>query len=127
MRSFNHLCFTDRNLNFSEELPLRAGLLTSLGFGHVNAGLLVLNSGAFEAALTAEQLTDYQERAAQREHHINYRWEAVKMGKSDAFKRAQHRRFIAKDGTKAQSEEESAMLLNPEARLFNGLYQSAQQ
>ena len=124
MRGFEHLCFLSEDLTFSKEKPIKAGMLTSLGFGHVSAGLLVLHTGAFLAALSKEQRIDYCERSQQRIRKGAYRWEEIKMGRADAFQRVQHRRFHAKDGSKEQAQEESLMLLSPQARLVNGFYVS---
>ena len=51
-------------------------------------------------------------------------WEDIKMGNAQAFTRVQDRRFVHKDGTTKQNEEECSMLLNPAARLVDGLFSS---
>jgi len=111
-------------LTFSEEFPIRAGMVTSLGFGHVSAGLLILHPQAFLLAIPEDQREEFIQRAGQRQRQGDHRWEEIRMGKSEAFSRAQHRRFRAKDGSKEQAEEESSMLLNPESRLAKGIFQA---
>ena len=127
MKPYQHMCFIEQDLHFSTENPLRAGLVTSLGFGHVSAALLLLHPGAFVSALDQEQKAAYQQKSEERRRRGNYLWEEIRMGKAQAFQRVQHRRFHAKDGSKEQSAEETAMLLNPQSRLVNGFYQSDKQ
>jgi fatty acid synthase len=124
MRGFGHMCFLNEDLTFSEEFPIRAGMVTSLGFGHVSAGLLILHPQAFLLAIPEDQREEFIQRAGQRQRQGDHRWEEIRMGKSEAFSRAQHRRFRAKDGSKEQAEEESSMLLNPESRLAKGIFQA---
>ena len=96
-----------------------------LGFGHVNAGLLVIHPGVFVNAIPSDQRERYVAQSEARLHQGSYLWQEIRMGNQPAFERAQHRRFAAKDGTKAQADEESAMLLDTESRLIDGLYQGA--
>src|SRR5699024_5340259 len=56
----------ERPLRFGEAMPLRAGLLTSLGFGHVAGLIAVAHPEAFVAALPAERRDGYRTRAAER-------------------------------------------------------------
>jgi fatty acid synthase, bacteria type len=116
------MCFTDSDIQFAPQAPLLAGLITSLGFGHVSAGILLLHPEVFCRSISKEERETYKERAQKRQRQGEYRWEEIKMGNSLAFQRVQHRRFRAKDGTKAQSEEESAMLLSETSTLKNGIF-----
>ena len=125
MRRFQHMVFSDQDLRFAQQEPLKAGLVTSLGFGHVNAGLLVIHPGVFVNAIPSDQRERYVAQSEARLHQGSYLWQEIRMGNQPAFERAQHRRFAAKDGTKAQADEESAMLLDTESRLIDGLYQGA--
>ena len=124
MRSYSHMCFINADLRFADELPIRAGLVTSLGFGHVSAGLMVVHPDAFLAAIPKAERDEYKRRSLKRKRRGEHRWEEIRMGKADAFQRVQHRRFHAKDGSKEQAQEESRMLLNPNARLQNGIFVS---
>jgi fatty acid synthase len=124
MREFSHMCFINEDLTFATEYPIRAGMITSLGFGHVSAGILVVHPDAFLAAIPEKEKEEYTKRAALRKRSGERRWEEIRMGKAQAFTRVQHRRFRAKDGSKAQAIEESSMLLNPDARLRNGIFES---
>ena len=122
MRKFQHMCFTDTDIEFPSSLPLIGGLITSLGFGHVSAGILLLHPEVFCMSLPESEREEYRERAQRRQRRGEYRWEAIKMGDETAFTRIQHRRFKAKDGTSAQGEEEAAMLLSPSSSLKNGIF-----
>jgi len=124
MRGFQHMCFSSSDITFSKAQPLLAGMVTSLGFGHVSAGLLVLHPDIFLAAIPQEDREEYRSKAQKRRRNGEYRWEEIKMGHVRAFERVQNRRFVSKDGSKEQAEEEAAMLLSPEARLRDGIFVS---
>lgn len=117
MRSFSHLAFSNKTLDVGEALPLRAGMLTSLGFGHVSGIALLLHPDAFLAQLSEEQATAYHSRCQQRHHQTTQRWASVFMGQTPLFSRRNLRRFEAQDGSPEQAAQEAAMLLNPHARL----------
>ena len=124
MREFSNMCFINEDLQVSKEFPIRAGMITSLGFGHVSAGILVVHPSAFLSSIPKEDQEDYLKRSQARKRRGERRWEEIRMGKKQAFTRVQNRRFRSKDGTKAQALEESNMLLNPNARLQDGLFES---
>lgn len=115
MRKYAHVAFTDRSMYSSE--TLMAGLITSLGFGHVGGLLLVVHPGAFEAAVPADQRAQWQAQVAERLHAQRNRDAEVLMGLRPAYEKRAHRRFGAADGTDAQLEAEAALLLDPAARL----------
>ncbi|GMV44568.1 MAG: hypothetical protein AMXMBFR64_62840 [Myxococcales bacterium] len=112
MRRFTHLGFTDTPLC----QPLRAGLLTSLGFGHASGMALVLHPDAFEALVPADERQAYR-AAAEARREVERRRVAEALMGSGGYAKRTHRRFAAPDGSDAQAEEEAAMLLNPKARL----------
>ena len=106
---------------------VKAGLATSLGFGHVSGFVAVVNPGAFEAAVahTAgdEALETWRERANARLAAGQRRLEEGMMGRAPLYEPIENRRF-REDGTKLADgtrynahEVEKAMLLNPDARL----------
>jgi 3-oxoacyl-ACP reductase-like protein/enoyl reductase-like protein/3-oxoacyl-(acyl-carrier-protein) synthase len=117
MRSFEHLGFTNKTLPLGRLHDLRAGLLTSLGFGHVGGIALMLHPAAFEALLPTETLADYREARVARETTRNRAWYDILRGRRALFERRGHRRFHAADGSAAQTAEELEMLLSAEARL----------
>jgi fatty acid synthase len=124
MRSFSHIAFSNKTLDVGKSFPLRAGMLTSLGFGHVSGIALILHPDAFLAQLSDEQAANYQARCQQRHHQTTKRWASVLMGQTPLFTRRNLRRFEAQDGTPEQATQEATMLLNPHARLdtASGLY-----
>jgi len=117
MRGFEHMAFTDQTLRPGPQVPLRAGLLTSLGFGHVSAIALVLHRDAFLASIPADRREVYLAAAQARTARGQHAWARVRLGLDPAFEKRNHRRFAAPDGSDAQREEEIAMLLDPTARL----------
>jgi enoyl reductase-like protein/3-oxoacyl-ACP reductase-like protein/3-oxoacyl-(acyl-carrier-protein) synthase/acyl dehydratase len=115
MATWSHMAFTDETLQADE--PIRAGLVTSLGFGHVSAVALLLHPEAFRARLSPEARIAWEEAVAERLEGASRRRAEVLMGETPHFHKRQTRRFMAADGTAAQADEEAAMLLNPAARL----------
>jgi fatty acid synthase len=102
--------------------PLRAGLLTSLGFGHVSAMVAVAHPGAFVAALSPAQRDAWLEAATARLVAGEARRLDAMCGGDPLFKKAEQRRFA--DSSLARTKaDESAMLIDPRARLgSDGVY-----
>src|SRR6476646_7827749 len=57
-----HFVWVREPLRMGEKFPLKAGLVTSLGFGHVSGLIAVVHPEAFLAALDSEQRQDYKAR-----------------------------------------------------------------
>ena len=107
--------------------PLRAGLLTSLGFGHVSAMVAVAHPGAFVAALSPAQRDAWLQRATARLVSGEARRLDAMCGGDPLFKKAEQRRFADSDVARTKADE-SAMLVDPAARLGeDGVYAQAQQ
>ena len=108
MQAYSHVHFTDRSVDCGPE-GLKAGLVTSLGFGHVGAIALLVHPAAFVAMLTDEQRTRWQAQVDRREARAHRaRWDVL-MGRSKLFTRRGDKRFTGDD--------ELAMLLDGNARL----------
>ena len=116
MKSYTHMAFSNRSLHVGKR-GLRAGLITSLGFGHVSGISLILHPDTFVSLLSAEQRHTYLQQAQLRSQQGQRDWAAIQMGRKQAFTKRSERRFEAVDGTPVQAEEEAQMLLDPEARL----------
>jgi len=100
--------------------PLKAGLLTSLGFGHVAGLLAVVHPQAFVEALPVERRDAYLARAEQRRIDGAMRLIEAMYGGASLYQRPAGRRL----GDAGARERESAMLLDPSARLgADGVYQ----
>ena len=105
--------------------PLKAGILTSLGFGHVSAMIVVAHPGAFVAALAPEQRAEWLERASARLVAGEARFIDAMHGGAPLFTKTEQRRFADSD-LKATKADESAMLVDPQARLGeDGVYARA--
>ncbi|WP_293787923.1 beta-ketoacyl synthase N-terminal-like domain-containing protein, partial [uncultured Aeromicrobium sp.] len=99
--------------------PLKAGLVTSLGFGHVSGLLAVVHPQAFVEALPAEQREAYLARAEQRQIDGRMRLVEAMYGGDSLYRRPAGRRL----GDAGAREREAAMLIDPEARLgADGVY-----
>lgn len=99
--------------------PLKAGLVTSLGFGHV-AGLIALaHPEAFVQALPEGERESYRARARERAVAGRMRLARVMVGAASAYERPSGRRL----GTDGVRGREASVLLDPQARLGDdGVY-----
>lgn len=99
----------------------KAGLVTSLGFGHVSALIAIVHPAAFEAALGA-RLDSWRSAAAARETAGLRRILDAMHGGSALYEKPVDRNL---GGTGAAAKErEAAMLLSENARLIDGVMQA---
>lgn len=109
--------------------PVKAGLATSLGFGHVSGFVALVHPGAFEAAVARadgeEALKVWRERANARLAAGQRHLEEGMMGRAALYEPIENRRFHDDSRGYDHHEVEKAMLLNPDARLgANGFYEA---
>jgi len=107
------LVVDDRPLHLCE--APRAAILTSLGFGHVAAVVLLVHPAAFEEALTGTQRDEWVSSVARRRRDAQRlrRWQPF--GGEPAFRRRPPRLAGLDAATRVQAERE--MLADPSARL----------
>lgn len=99
--------------------PLKAGLVTSLGFGHVAGLIAVVHPQAFVESLPADQREAYLARAEQRRIEGRARLVEAMYGGEALYRRPAGRRL----GDVDAREREAAVLLDPSARLGeDGVY-----
>lgn len=108
---------------------VKAGLVTSLGFGHVSGLVALVHPGAFEAAVAQtdgqEALETWRARANQRLADGNRHFHDGMLGREPLFQQIENRRFHEDSHTYDSHEVEKAMLMNPQARLgADGFYQA---
>ena len=96
--------------------PLRAGLVTSLGFGHVSALIALAHPAAFAATLTDAERETWLEAASARLAEGERRRQEAMCGGDPLFTRVESRRFEDADQL-ATRRDEQALLLDPAARL----------
>ncbi|MGW0179303.1 fatty acid synthase subunit beta domain-containing protein [Nocardia sp. NPDC003345] len=119
-----HLVWVREPLRFGNTLPLKAGLLTSLGFGHVSCLIAVVHPEAFVRAIPAGEREDYRDRARARLLAGRRRFLDALCGGEPLYRRPADRRFGG-EGTPAGEirAREAAMLLSRDARLAtDGVY-----
>ncbi|WLP91353.1 polyketide synthase [Gordonia sp. NB41Y] len=114
MREYPHLVWPRETLRMGERFPLKAGLLTSLGFGHVSGLIAVVHPEAFIASLPEAQREVYRTAAAERERNGNQRLLEAMCGGEAAYRRPANRRF---DEALDEHDAEAGLLLDPSARL----------
>ncbi|CAM4252559.1 3-oxoacyl-[acyl-carrier-protein] synthase 1 [Mycobacterium basiliense] len=112
-----HFVWVRDTLRLGGKFPLKAGMLTSLGFGHVSGLVALVHPQAFIAALEPSQRADYQRRADARLLAGQRRLVSAMAGGEPMYQRPPDRRF---DHDLPEKPQEAAMLLNPAARLGDG-------
>jgi fatty acid synthase len=117
LASAAHLVWLRDTLRLGEKFPLKAGLITSLGFGHVSGLIALVHPQAFIAALNPEQRKDYQERFEARVLAGQHRLASAIAGGRPLYEKPADRRFSHEAPEKRQEAE---MLLDPESRLGDG-------
>ena len=110
---------------------MRAGLLTSLGFGHVSGLIAIVHPGAFEAALRQaegqEAVDAWLASANARLAAGTRRRRAGMIGRAPLFEQVQGRRLGEESKQRDPHEVEAAMLLDPDARLgSDGVYHAGE-
>ncbi|MCW2747246.1 MAG: fatty-acid synthase, partial [Nocardioidaceae bacterium] len=104
----------------------KAGLLTSLGFGHVAGLIAVAHTSAFLASLGAKERADYLARATARRTEGRMHLARSMHGGSAMYERAPGRRFGSDED--AAHTLETDMLIDADARLGeDGVYRAACQ
>ncbi|OBF77784.1 3-oxoacyl-ACP synthase [Mycobacterium sp. 852002-51613_SCH5001154] len=112
-----HFVWVRETLRLGEKFPLKAGMVTSLGFGHVSGLVALVHPQAFIASLDADQRADYQRRAEARLLAGQRRLASAIAGGAPMYERPSGRRF---DHDAPEKRQEAAMLLNPASRLGEG-------
>ena len=116
-----HFVWVRDTLRLGGKFPLKAGMLTSLGFGHVSGLVALVHPEAFIAALDPQQRDDYRRRADARLLAGQRRLVSAIAGGPPMYQRPPDRRF---DHEAPEKRQEAAMLLNPDARLgADGTYE----
>jgi fatty acid synthase len=117
LASAAHLVWLRDTLKLGEKFPLKAGLVTSLGFGHVSGLVALVHPQAFLAALSPEQREAYKERANARVLAGQHRLASAIAGGRPLYEKPADRRFSHEAPEKRQEAE---MLLDPASRLGEG-------
>ena len=112
-----HFVWPRETLRLGEKFPLKAGLVTSLGFGHVSGLIALVHPQAFLAALSAEERADYTRRAQERVLAGQRRLASAIAGGRPMYEKPADRRF---DHDQPEKRQEAAMLLDPASRLGDG-------
>ncbi|HZK36307.1 MAG TPA: beta-ketoacyl synthase, partial [Aeromicrobium sp.] len=99
---------------------LKAGLLTSLGFGHVSGLIALVHPRAFLQSLPTQDRADYVVRSRQRAIDGRMRLARAMCGGKPMYEHPADRRL----GNDRIRDREAAMLLDPQARLgLDGVYE----
>ncbi|MFT3899684.1 MAG: DUF1729 domain-containing protein [Gordonia sp. (in: high G+C Gram-positive bacteria)] len=126
LADYEHLVWpTARPLQMGGKFGLKAGLLTSLGFGHVSGLIAVVHPEAFIAALPAGEREAYRARCAERLRDGQQRLLSAMCGGDAAYQRPSGRRFTEGADHETESAREAALLVDADARLdADGAYRA---
>ncbi|OFK65921.1 3-oxoacyl-ACP synthase [Corynebacterium sp. HMSC076G08] len=123
LRRHAHLVWLRQPLDL-RRTPPKAGLVTSLGFGHVSALIALVHPGAFFAALAREQgegvAEAWRAAATERERRGLRRLEEAMRGGAALYERPVNRNLGSGPATEV-TEREAAVLLSESTRLRNGM------
>ena len=120
MATAGHFVWVRDTLRLGEKFPLKAGLVTSLGFGHVSGLIALVHPQAFLASLDAEERQAYKDRSDARVLAGQRRLASAIAGGRPLYERPADRRF---DHDAPEKRQEAEMLLDPASRLNDaGLY-----
>ena len=115
-----HFVWPRETLRLGGKFPLKAGLVTSLGFGHISGLIALVHPEAFLASLDAEQRAAYTQQANARVLAGQHRLASAIAGGRPLYERPADRRF---DHHVREKPQEAAMLLDPASRLGeHGVY-----
>lgn len=122
----DHMVWFTKPLHIGHEHDIKAGLVTSLGFGHVSGFVAVVHPGAFEAAVrnTAgeDAVERWKSRANARLAAGHQHLEKAMRGQASLFEQIDNRRYHDDKRGYNAHEVEKAMLLAPQARLSQSGY-----
>jgi fatty acid synthase len=115
-----HFVWPRETLHVGDKVPLKAGLLTSLGFGHVSGLIALVHPQAFLATLAPDERAAYLEQAQTRVLAGQRRLADAMAGGRPLYERPAGRRF---DTETSEKRQEASMLLDPASRLGDdGVY-----
>lgn len=121
MAEYEHLVWARTPIRFGERYALKAGLLTSLGFGHVSGLIAVVHPQAFVESLPADRREAYLAQAAERTVAGKRRLASAMTGGAALYERPADRRFGGDAVPAAAARQlEADVLLSDEARLGDG-------
>jgi fatty acid synthase, bacteria type len=116
-----HFVWVRETLRLGEKFPLKAGLITSLGFGHVSGVIALVHPQAFVAALDPQQRSAYRDKATARVFAGQRRLASAIAGGKPLYERPAGNRRLDDHGP--ENREEAEMLLDPGSRLGeDGVY-----
>ncbi|MDX1891493.1 DUF1729 domain-containing protein [Mycolicibacterium sp. 050158] len=110
----SHFVWVRETLEMGGKFPMKAGLVTSLGFGHVSGLVALVHPQAFLAALSSDQREDYRKRASARVLEGQRRLASAIAGGPAMYEKPADRRF---NHDSPEKRQEANMLLDPASRL----------
>jgi 3-oxoacyl-(acyl-carrier-protein) synthase len=116
MRALAPMTFSDEPIAVGR-LGVRAGLVTSLGFGHVGAIVCLVHPFFFWRMLDDDARAEYAARVGERSRRASQRLQAAIGGGTPMYVRRSERPFVAREGSLPHLRHEAAVLTDSTARL----------
>ena len=113
LRDGAFLTLGDRPIRLAEQEPIRAALVTSLGFGHVSALLAIAHPDCFLAAVPEAEREDYLRRAGRRRAEGVHERLRTRHGRPAAVRRTDRRLDAPPGDPVAERDAEAALLTDP--------------
>jgi fatty acid synthase len=110
----SHFVWVRETLRLGEKFPMKAGLVTSLGFGHVSGLVALVHPQALLAALDPAEREDYQRRANARVLEGQRKLASAIAGGPALYEKPVDRRF---NHDSPEKRQEADMLLDASSRL----------
>ncbi|MCC6811227.1 MAG: DUF1729 domain-containing protein [Deltaproteobacteria bacterium] len=111
MAAYSTMAFTDAPIAMPRA-RMKAALVTSLGFGHIGAIVLLGHPFLFWRMLDADQTAAYRKKLGARMSTATTKLQRVLGGSEAMFKRRTERPFSGKDGTPQHLRHEADVLMN---------------
>jgi fatty acid synthase subunit beta, fungi type len=121
LAAFGELVVSDEPLEIGWR-RMKAGLVTTLGFGHVSALLCLTHPFLFWRMLSGEERAAYEQKVTRRQADATHKLQAVVSGRRPLFTSRQERPFAGNYGEAAHGAHETRVLLDGRARLEGERY-----
>lgn len=109
MNAYSQICFTDESISFGKH-DWKAGILTTLGFGHIGALALLLHRNFFWAKLSPDQKREYVQKLGKRNAFALRKYNEIRLDVGTKLYERKTHSFV-------ETEREESVLLDAEFRL----------
>ncbi|EQA43810.1 beta-ketoacyl synthase [Leptospira broomii serovar Hurstbridge str. 5399] len=109
MNVYSSLSFTDETISFGKNF-WKAGMLSTLGFGHIGALVLLLHRNFFWVSLNEDEKREYLKLRKKRENYAGRRYNEIRLGTGVNLYEKKTHSFV-------ESDQEESVLLDASFRV----------